>query len=135
MAKLKAGGGKGIYDLNRSLAIDPNLFQAFLTRAAHYGRTGRHSKAILNCNEAIKLVPNSVRAHLCRYVHCQWRGVRGREGRRGGGREGKGRGEGGEREREREGKKKNGKDSKEKRETSMFRERANFIYMSLIEER
>ena len=66
VAKLKAGGGRGIYDLNRSLAINPKLFQAFLARAAHYGRTGRHAKAILNCNEAIKLVPNSVRAHLCR---------------------------------------------------------------------
>lgn len=66
VAKLKSGGSKGIYDLNRSLAINPKLFQAFLARAAHYGRTGRHSKAILNCNEAIKIAPNSVRAHIYR---------------------------------------------------------------------
>ena len=66
MAKLKAGSARGVQDLNRALALDPTLFQAYLARASHYGRTGRHSKAILNCNEAIKLMPTSVRAHLVR---------------------------------------------------------------------
>ena len=28
-----------------------------------------YTKAILNCNEAIRLQPNSVRAYLYRYVH------------------------------------------------------------------
>ena len=69
VAKLKAGHGRGIHDLNKSLAIDPALFQAFLARAAHYGRTGRYSKAILNCNEAIRIVPNSVRAYVYRYMY------------------------------------------------------------------
>ena len=68
VAKLKAGHSKGIHDLNKSLAVDPDLFQAFLARAVHYGQTGRHTKAILNCNEAIRIVPNSVRAYVYRYV-------------------------------------------------------------------
>ncbi len=57
---------KGILDLNKSLAINPKLFESFLARAAYYGKTGRYSKAILNCNEAIRLQPASVRAYLCR---------------------------------------------------------------------
>ena len=61
------GHGRGIHDLNKSLAVDPALFQAFLAQAAHYGRTGRYSKAILNCNEAIRIVPNSVWAYVYRY--------------------------------------------------------------------
>lgn len=43
------------------------FFQAFLTRAAYYGLQGKYSKAILNCNEAIKLQPNSIRTYLYRY--------------------------------------------------------------------
>lgn len=42
--------------------------QAYLARASHFGKDGRYPKAILNCNEAIKLVPKSVRAFLCRWV-------------------------------------------------------------------
>ncbi|EMP30732.1 Tetratricopeptide repeat protein 6 [Chelonia mydas] len=46
----------------------PNLQtrQAYLSRAAYYGSKGRYSKAIMNCNEAIKIHPDSVRAYLYR---------------------------------------------------------------------
>ena len=37
-----------------------------MSRAAYYGSKGRYSKAILNCNEAIKILPNSVRAYFYR---------------------------------------------------------------------
>ncbi len=68
MAKLKAGQGtNGILDLNKSLALNPAFFQAYIARAAHYGRTDRFTKAILNCNEAIRIMPTSVRAYLSRY--------------------------------------------------------------------
>ena len=43
--------------------------QAYLARAAYYGLKGMYTKAILNCNEAIRLQPNSVRAYLYRCVH------------------------------------------------------------------
>ena len=32
----------------------------------YFGMRGQFSKAILNCNEAIKLQPNSIRAYLSR---------------------------------------------------------------------
>ena len=89
---------KGVQDFNRALAINPTLFQvrlcgliiikvmrsissqslnnirhslffqAYLSRACYYGLKKMYSKAILNCNEAIKLQPNSVRGYLYRYV-------------------------------------------------------------------
>lgn len=40
--------------------------QAYLSRAAYFGLKNRYTKGILNCNEAIKLQPNSVRAYLSR---------------------------------------------------------------------
>jgi len=58
----------GLVDVNKSLAIQPQFFQAYLARAALYGRTERYTKAILNCNEAIAIMPTSVRAYLYRYV-------------------------------------------------------------------
>ncbi|XP_022099054.1 uncharacterized protein LOC110983798 isoform X2 [Acanthaster planci] len=66
LTRMKLRQSKGILDFNRALALNPKLFQAFLSRAAYYGMKGRYSKGIVNCNEAIKLQPNSVRAHLYR---------------------------------------------------------------------
>lgn len=37
-----------------------------MSRAAYYGSKGRYSKAIMNCNEAIKILPNSARAYFYR---------------------------------------------------------------------
>ena len=59
----------GLMDVNKALALQPQFFQAYLARAALYGRTGRYTKAILNCNEAIRITPTSVRAYLYRYSH------------------------------------------------------------------
>lgn len=66
MARMKLKMSKGIQDFNRALAINPHIFQAYLSRACYYGSRGNYTKAILNCNEAIKLQPNSVRAYLYR---------------------------------------------------------------------
>ncbi|KAL4230368.1 cytochrome c oxidase subunit 1 [Mactra antiquata] len=66
MARMKLKMSKGIQDFNRALAINPTIFQAYLSRACFYGIKGNYTKAILNCNEAIKLQPNSVRAYLYR---------------------------------------------------------------------
>ncbi|CAN0101180.1 unnamed protein product [Bubo scandiacus] len=49
---------KCIRDFNRALALCPSHFQAYMSCAAYYGSKGRYSKAILNCNEAIKILPN-----------------------------------------------------------------------------
>ncbi|XP_023933182.1 tetratricopeptide repeat protein 6-like [Lingula anatina] len=66
LSRIRLKQGKGIQDFNRALALDPKIFQVYLSRAAYYGLRGQYSKAILNCNEAIKLQPNSVRAYLFR---------------------------------------------------------------------
>ena len=57
---------KCIQDFNKALSLDPTLFEAFLARACIYGIKERYTKAILNCNEAIKLSPKSVRGYLYR---------------------------------------------------------------------
>ena len=85
VANLILGRGKaGLADINRSLATSPQSYrvggsaacssletlsphtQGYLTRAAQFAREGRLAKAILNCNEAIALSPNSCRAFLYR---------------------------------------------------------------------
>nr|XP_034964906.1 tetratricopeptide repeat protein 6 isoform X2 [Zootoca vivipara] len=57
---------KCILDFNKTLAIQPDHFQAYLSRAAYYGCKGRFSKGIMNCNEALRIQPRSVRAYLYR---------------------------------------------------------------------
>ncbi|XP_071949677.1 uncharacterized protein [Antedon mediterranea] len=66
LTRTKLKQSKGILDFNRALALNPKLYQAFLSRAAYYGMKGRYSKAIVNCNEALQLQPRSVRAYLYR---------------------------------------------------------------------
>ncbi|KAK6173455.1 hypothetical protein SNE40_016901 [Patella caerulea] len=66
LARMKLKQSKGVQDFNRALAINPKIFQAYLSRACYYGMKKNYTKAILNCNEALKLQPNSVRAYLYR---------------------------------------------------------------------
>ncbi|ELT94016.1 hypothetical protein CAPTEDRAFT_222812 [Capitella teleta] len=66
MTRMKLKQARGVQDFNRALALDPSLFQAYLSRAAFYGLRKQYSKAILNCNQAIKLQPKSIRAYLYR---------------------------------------------------------------------
>lgn len=66
IARMKMRLSKGIQDFNKALAINPKIFQAYLSRACYYGSKGNYTKAILNCNEAIKLQPQSVRSYLYR---------------------------------------------------------------------
>ncbi|XP_021340514.1 tetratricopeptide repeat protein 6-like, partial [Mizuhopecten yessoensis] len=66
VARTKLGMSKGIQDFNKALAINPKIFQAYLSRACYYGHRKNYTKAILNCNEAIKLQTQSVRAFLYR---------------------------------------------------------------------
>ncbi|XP_062432174.1 tetratricopeptide repeat protein 6 [Rhea pennata] len=66
LCRMQLGQAKCILDFNRTLALCPSHFQAYMSRAIYYGSKGRYSKAILNCNEAIKIHPNSARAHFYR---------------------------------------------------------------------
>ncbi|KAM6181649.1 tetratricopeptide repeat protein 6 [Erethizon dorsatum] len=68
LCKVKLQKDNSILDFNRAIALNPEHFQAYLSRVALYGLKGRYSKAILNCNEAIKIYPQSVRAYLYRGV-------------------------------------------------------------------
>ncbi|XP_039597221.1 uncharacterized protein ttc6 [Polypterus senegalus] len=66
LCRMRLQPAKSIQDFNQALAVNPVLFQAYLSRAIFYGLKGRYSKAILNCNEAICIQPASVRAYLYR---------------------------------------------------------------------
>ncbi|MGH0182233.1 UNVERIFIED_CONTAM: hypothetical protein FKN15_009259 [Acipenser sinensis] len=66
LCKMRLQQATSVHDFNRALAANPNLFQVYLSRAAFYGEKCRYSKAVLNCNEAIKIHPKSVRAYLYR---------------------------------------------------------------------
>lgn len=68
LCKVKLNKQHSILDFNRALTLNPEHYQAYLSRVAYYGLKGRYSKAILNCNEAIRLYPESVRAYICRGV-------------------------------------------------------------------
>lgn len=41
-----------------------SCFKVHLSRAALYGAEGRYAKAVLDCNEAIRIHPKSVKAYL-----------------------------------------------------------------------
>jgi tetratricopeptide (TPR) repeat protein len=66
LARAHLSQAKSIQDFNKALSLDPDLFQAFLARACVYGSHGRYTKAILNCNQAIRINPKSVRSFLYR---------------------------------------------------------------------
>ncbi|XP_019500217.1 PREDICTED: tetratricopeptide repeat protein 6 [Hipposideros armiger] len=68
LCKVKLQKESSILDFNRAITLDPQYYEAYLSRVAFYGMKGRYSKAILNCNEAIKIYPQSVRAYLYRGV-------------------------------------------------------------------
>lgn len=57
---------KCIQDFNKALSLDPSFFEAYLARATIYGLEKRYAKAILNCNEALKINSKSVRGYLYR---------------------------------------------------------------------
>ncbi|KAH9523334.1 hypothetical protein Btru_066421, partial [Bulinus truncatus] len=72
LASVKLRHAKGIQDFNKALALNPKIFQAYLSRACYYGQKGKYAKAILNCNEAIKIQPKSVRGYLYRGALKYW---------------------------------------------------------------
>ncbi|XP_070792017.1 tetratricopeptide repeat protein 6 [Pituophis catenifer annectens] len=68
LCRMQLQQAKCILDFNKTLAIIPRHFQAYLSRAAYYGSKGRYSKAIMNCTEALKIERRSVRGYLYRGV-------------------------------------------------------------------
>ena len=70
---------KAIEDIHRALAIDPTLFEAFITRALYFAQRKLYPMAIANCNEAIKLEPKCLRAFVYRgafkFLHHNFRGA------------------------------------------------------------
>lgn len=47
LCRLKLDHSKGVQDLNRALALQPNLFEAYLSRAAFYCTKKRYSKVCM----------------------------------------------------------------------------------------
>ncbi|XP_013909456.1 PREDICTED: tetratricopeptide repeat protein 6 [Thamnophis sirtalis] len=68
LCRMQLQQSKCILDFNKTLAIIPRHFQAYLSRAAYYGSKGRYSKAIMNCTEALKIERQSIRGYLYRGV-------------------------------------------------------------------
>ena len=56
LCKLKLGMANGIQDLNRALALNPNLFEAYLSRAAYYSTKNRFSKVLLHMLNIVSLL-------------------------------------------------------------------------------
>ncbi len=56
----------GLTDLDMALKLDKKHFDAYLTRAFYHHSHGHHDKGIEDCNNALKLEPTSIRAHLLR---------------------------------------------------------------------
>ncbi|XP_053528490.1 tetratricopeptide repeat protein 6 isoform X3 [Artibeus jamaicensis] len=68
LCKMKLHKDTSILDFNHAITLNSKYYEAYLSRVAFYGLKGRYSKAILNCNEAIKIYPHSVRAYIYRGV-------------------------------------------------------------------
>ena len=66
LAKVYLNHSNSIKDFNRALSVKPHLFEAYLARACIYAMQGRITKAILNCNQVVKLNARSVRGFLYR---------------------------------------------------------------------
>ncbi|XP_065176344.1 uncharacterized protein LOC135806120 [Sycon ciliatum] len=57
---------RALSDLHKSISISRDMYDAYVTRAAVFGMRKELELAIINCNNAIRLRPRSVRAHLYR---------------------------------------------------------------------
>ncbi|KAJ3259590.1 cytochrome c oxidase subunit 1 [Boothiomyces macroporosus] len=66
ICRFAQGNEDGEQDLNYALELDPKFFDAYLTRAAYYESKGQYQKAIADCDEALKIEPTSIRAHILR---------------------------------------------------------------------
>ena len=64
--RLRMNDARGIQDVNKALGIDQSMWQAYLSRACYYALQQRYTKAILNCNKAVEMEPNSVRGYMTR---------------------------------------------------------------------
>ena len=51
---------------NRPVQLNIYRMQAYLTRAAYFGKSGRFSRGILNCNEVLRIMSSSLRGYLYR---------------------------------------------------------------------
>lgn len=64
--RLRMRDRRGIQDINKALSIDSTMWQAYLSRACYFALLQRYSKAVLNCNRAVNLKPDSARAIMTR---------------------------------------------------------------------
>ena len=60
-------------DVNRALEKDPSLWQAYLTRAAHWAGQKKFPKAILDCNKVWQRVASRNRHTETNWL--QWDGT------------------------------------------------------------
>ncbi|CAE1239192.1 unnamed protein product [Acanthosepion pharaonis] len=66
LTKIHLNYAQCVIDFNKALSIDPKYFEVYMSRAAYYAMKKNYPKAILNCNEGLKIYKNSVRALLYR---------------------------------------------------------------------
>ncbi|TPX57923.1 hypothetical protein PhCBS80983_g03494 [Powellomyces hirtus] len=66
LCKLHLADDQGILDLGKAIKLDPDYFDAYITRASYYQTKAEYSLAIEDCNEALRVEPTSIRAYLLR---------------------------------------------------------------------
>ncbi|KAJ3161681.1 cytochrome c oxidase subunit 1 [Geranomyces michiganensis] len=72
LCKLHLQDDQGILDLTKAIKLDPEYFEAYITRASYYQTKGEYEPAIEDCTEALRVEPTSIRAYLLRGAcHCK----------------------------------------------------------------
>ncbi|KAI8593966.1 hypothetical protein BDZ88DRAFT_3091 [Geranomyces variabilis] len=66
LCKLHLQDDQGIVDLSKAIKLDPDYFEAYITRASYYQMQGDYQLAIEDCTEALRVEPTSIRAYLLR---------------------------------------------------------------------
>ncbi|KAJ3184569.1 cytochrome c oxidase subunit 1 [Geranomyces variabilis] len=66
LCKLHLQDDQGISDMSKAIKLDPDYFEAYITRASYYQMKGDYQLAIEDCTEALRVEPTSIRAYLLR---------------------------------------------------------------------
>jgi tetratricopeptide (TPR) repeat protein len=66
LSRTYEGDDRGVQDLTKAIRYNTRFFDAFIARASFFDNRGEYVLAILDCNEALKLEPSSLQAHLLR---------------------------------------------------------------------
>jgi tetratricopeptide (TPR) repeat protein len=66
ICKLAQNNPSAELDLASAIELEPNYFDAYITRAGLHTSRGHYNKGISDCDESLKIEPLSIRAHILR---------------------------------------------------------------------